>query len=67
MTFTTEAAFEEALIKTLKQKGWEDAVLKNPTEADLLRNWADILFENNRSRDRLDSFPLTDGETQWIY
>ena len=66
MTFTTEAAFEEALIKTLKQKGWEDTVLKNPTEADLLRNWADILFENNRSRDRLDSFPLTDGEMQQI-
>lgn len=66
MTFTTESAFEEALIKTLKQKGWEDTVLKNPTEEDLLRNWASILYENNRSRDRLDSYPLTDGEMQQI-
>lgn len=66
MTFTTEAAFEEALIKTLTQKGWEDKVIKNPTEADLLQNWANILFENNRRIDSLGDHPLTDGEMQQI-
>lgn len=66
MTFTSEAAFEIALINELKNKGWEDQVLKNPTEADLLQNWADILFQNNRDIDRLNDVPLTDSEMQQI-
>ena len=36
--------------------------LKNYSEEDLLRNWADILFENNRDIDRLNDYPLTNGE-----
>ena len=44
MTFTNEAAFETSLIEELKNKGWESEVLINPTEADLLQNWADILL-----------------------
>jgi type I restriction enzyme, R subunit len=66
MTFTTEAAFEEALIQALSKKGWEKDVLKRPTEKDLLQNWANILFENNRGKDRLNDFPLTEGEMQQI-
>jgi len=66
MTYTSEAQFEAALIEELSNKGWEKAVLKNPTEADLLKNWAQILFENNRERDRLNDTPLTDGEMQQI-
>ena len=66
MTFTTEAEFEVALIDILSKKGWEAAVLKNPTEADLLNNWAKILFENNRAIDRLNDYPLTEGEMQQI-
>lgn len=66
MTYTSEAQFEAALIEELSNKGWEKAVLKNPTEADLLNNWAQILFENNRERDRLNDTPLTDGEMQQI-
>jgi type I restriction enzyme R subunit len=66
MTFKTEAEFEEALIQALTQKGWEDKVIKRPTEKDLLQNWADILFENNRGKDRLNDFPLTEGEMQQI-
>jgi type I restriction enzyme R subunit len=66
MTYTSEAQFEAALIEELSNKGWEKAVLKNPTEADLLDNWAEILFENNRERDRLNDTPLTDGEMQQI-
>ena len=66
MIFNKEADFEQALIDLLKTKGWEDKVLKNYTEAELLRNWADILFENNRGIDRLNDYPLTDGEMQQI-
>jgi type I restriction enzyme R subunit len=66
MTFTTEAEFEEALIQALSKKGWEKEVLKRPTEKDLLQNWANILFENNRGKDRLNDFPLTEGEMQQI-
>lgn len=66
MTFTNEAAFETALIDELKNKGWEDEVLKNPTEADLLQNWAAILFQNNRDIDRLNDVPLSDTEMQQI-
>lgn len=62
MVFNKEADFEQALIELLKTKGWEDNVLKNYSEADLIRNWADILFENNRGIDRLNDYPLTDGE-----
>ena len=48
--FSTEPQFEEAVIKKLQQYGWEETVLKNPTEKDLIQNWADILYENNRDR-----------------
>ena len=46
-TFKTEAQFEQAFIEVLTHKGWEAEILKNKTEAELLQNWADILFENN--------------------
>lgn len=66
MTFTTEAEFEEALIYALSQKGWESEVIKYPTEEDLLKNWANILFQNNNTIDRLNDCPLTDSEMQQI-
>ncbi|HZK61771.1 MAG TPA: hypothetical protein VFC41_06810, partial [Anaerovoracaceae bacterium] len=66
MTFTKETEFEEALIFALSKNGWEKEVLKNPTEEALLKNWASILYENNRGIDRLNDFPLTDGEMQQI-
>lgn len=65
-TFTGEAAFENALIQLLSTKGWEAEVLKNPTEEQLLDNWANILFQNNRDIDRLNDTPLTQGEMQQI-
>lgn len=64
--FKTEPQFEQAFIEALTHKGWEAEILKNKTEADLLQNWADILFENNRQRDRLNDVPLTSGEMQQI-
>ncbi len=66
MIFNKEADFEEALIKMLSEKGWEKNVLKNYSEEDLIQNWADILFENNRDIDRLNDYPLTNGEMQQI-
>ena len=66
MTFQKESDFEEALIKILTTKGWESTILKYPTEQALIRNWAGILFDNNRGIDRLGDYPLTDGEMQQI-
>ncbi|WP_154826935.1 type I restriction endonuclease subunit R, EcoR124 family [Clostridium butyricum] len=66
MVFKKEADFEEALIKILYDKGWEKEVLKNYTEKQLIENWAHILYENNRDIDRLNNYPLTDGEMQQI-
>ncbi|MDP2345581.1 MAG: HsdR family type I site-specific deoxyribonuclease [Deltaproteobacteria bacterium] len=65
-TFTKEADFEHAVIHELTQRGWELEILKNQSEADLLNNWAQILFENNKGRDRLNGVPLTAGEMQRI-
>ena len=65
-TFKTEAQFEQAFVEVLTHKGWESDVLKNKTEADLLQNWANILFENNRQQDRLNDVPLTATEMQQI-
>lgn len=66
MAFQSEADFESSLIKVLVDNGWEKTILKNSTEQDLLKNWANILFENNRQRDRLNNYPLTDSEMQQI-
>ena len=68
MTFTDEASFEESVIENLKRCGWDDAegVIKYPTEQDLIDNWARILFNNNRERDRLNDCPLTPGEMRQI-
>ncbi|WP_020397154.1 type I restriction endonuclease subunit R, EcoR124 family [Thiolinea disciformis] len=65
-TFKTEAAFEQAFIEVLTQKGWEPEILKHPTEAALLQNWANILFENNKQQDRLNNVPLSTSEMQQI-
>jgi len=67
MSFTKEADFEEAIIKMLTEScGWEKNVLKYKTEQELIKNWADILYENNRGIDQLNDYPLTDGEMQQI-
>lgn len=66
-TFDKESAFEAAVIHELRQRGWgELEVIKCPSEADLLANWKQILFENNRGKDRLNEVPLTDSEMQQV-
>ena len=67
MTFTKESDFEKALIKLLSDScGWEPEILRYKSEKELLQNWANILYENNRSIDRLNDYPLTEGEMQQI-
>ena len=66
MTFTKESKFEEALIEILINKGGEKEIIKCPTEADLLKNWASIMLTNNPGIDRLNGYPLTNEEMQQI-
>ena len=66
MVFNKELDFEEALIKVLCTKGWEQEIIQNPTEEDLIKNWANILFENNRNINRLGDYPLTRTEMNQI-
>ncbi len=66
MVFNKELDFEKALIKVLCTKGWESDIIKNPTEEDLIKNWANILFENNRNINRLGDYPLTRTEMNQI-
>lgn len=61
-TFSTEADFERAVVRELTQRGWESAILKNPSEKDLIENWARILLENNRGIDRLNDIPSQRGK-----
>lgn len=64
--FSKEAEFEAALIKMLGTKGWEKQVIKYPTEQDLIKNWAEILFHNNREIDRLNDVPMSETEMQQV-
>lgn len=66
MVFNKELDFERALIRVLCAKGWESEIIKNPTEEDLITNWANILFENNRNINRLGDYPLTRTEMNQI-
>ena len=64
--FDKESDFENAFIALLKECGWEKEVLRYPTEEELLKNWANILYNNNRDIDKLGDYPLTDGEMKQI-
>lgn len=64
--FLKELDFEKALADFLPQHGWEPNVMMNPTEEILIKNWAAIIYNNNRDVNRLGDFPLTDTEMQQI-
>lgn len=65
--FKNEQEFEDALVNVLvNDYGWKNGILNHPTEQDLLDNWADILYDNNKGVDRLNGQPLTQGEMQQI-
>lgn len=66
--FEKEKDFEDALIEQMTHlpNQWEPEILEYKTEKELIRNWADILFENNKGIDRLNGFKLTDTEMDQI-
>lgn len=67
MSYDREEKFEDDLVRCLvEEKGWKDGVLLYKDEKALLKNWADIIYDNNRDIDRLGDYPLTDGEMQQI-
>ena len=67
MIFKTEKDFEDALVTDLcTHRGWEKEILEYKTEEELIKNWADILYNNNRTIDRLGDYPLTEGEMRQI-
>ena len=63
--FIKESAFEEALTEHLLRNGWNEVIM-NPTEEDLVKNWAKIIYENNRGIAQLGNYPLTESEMQQI-
>lgn len=66
-SYDKEVDFENDLIQMLiEDKGWRDGLLEYPTEEDLIKNWADIIYKRNRSIDRLGEYPLTKGEMTQI-
>lgn len=65
MTFTNETLFEDAVVDALQRNGWGE-VIEYPTEQELIDNWAEILFQNNRSLDRLDDVRLTRSEMDQV-
>ncbi|MBO6215538.1 MAG: type I restriction endonuclease subunit R [Lachnospiraceae bacterium] len=67
MPYDDELVFEHDLVEYLREKcGWTNGVIKNPSEKDLIENWANILYENNNEVDRLNGYRLTDGEMKQI-
>ena len=64
-SFIKEQAFEDALTRHLLNHGWNE-VISHPTEEQLVQNWANIIYDNNRGIDRLGSHPLTQGEMRQI-
>ena len=64
--FEKELDFENALCALLPDHGWSDKILVHPTEQELIDNWAGIIFDMNRERERLGDYPLTPSEMQQI-
>ena len=63
--YTIEADFEKDVVAKLNACGWKGGsnypfVLKYPTEAELIQNWANIIFEHNRKE--LNNIPLNQDE-----
>lgn len=60
--FSNELDFEKEVIKKLTEHGWDKNILRFKTEKELLDNWAEILYQNNKGIDRLNGHRMTDGE-----
>lgn len=66
MIYDDELIFEQDVIKKLTSHGWSKNILKYKTEEELLDNWAEILFNNNKGIDRLNGQPLTESEKKQL-
>ena len=67
LKYDNESVFENDFVNFLQERcGWKGGVLEYKTEQDLIQNWANILYNNNREVDRLGNYPLTDGEMRQI-
>lgn len=55
-----ELNFEKDFVSELISVGWEKDVIKNPTEKDLIENWRNIIYDNNKVK--LNGIPLSDYE-----
>lgn len=65
--YASEAKFEDAVIEALTSShGWSKNVLNYPTVANLVDNWAEIIFKNNNTPHRLNNVPLSAGEKQQL-
>ena len=64
--FERELDFENALADLLTKHGWDSNIINNPSETDLVKNWADIIYNNNRDVTRLGDHPLTESEMDQI-
>lgn len=63
MAFRSELEFENDIVDLLvTERGWDGGVIYNPSEGDLIQNWADILFKMNNEVDRLNNVPLNQAE-----
>ncbi len=68
MSFAFEKDFEDALIEKLTklENQWSRNILNYCSEEDLIKNWADIIFKNNNTTDKLNGYPLTETEMKQI-
>ena len=68
MAFYKEKDFEDALIHKLTEidNQWSKKVLEYKDENYLIDNWANILYQNNNTTDRLNNCPLTDTEKKQL-
>lgn len=55
-----ELNFEKDFVSELISVGWERDVIKGPTEKDLIENWRNIIYDNNKGK--LNGVPLSDYE-----
>ena len=59
--FDKESDFENAVITLLQQNGWGE-VIEYPDEDDLIKNWAEIIYNRNNTIDHLNGCPLDSDE-----
>lgn len=69
-SFASELDYEKELVRLLEQNGWQNDsfanVLTNPSEQDLVDNFAKIVFANNSESAKLNGVELSQKEISKI-